>query len=407
MLSTPTRLVIAALVLGAAAIALVAIGLRIASYRGPEATKEATARVERRDITVQTRTTGTLRAASEIELKSRAGGPVVRILVDEGDYVKVGDEILRIDDSDVALQLEDARLRFKNASAEYELACSDHWKTEIPRLTSILKIAENELALAEDLYSKVKELYSKGHASERELLECCLSLETAQVKVTMARQELESASLAWPTRESTYLTAVQQAETQLQLARDRVKDCVVRSPVEGYVLSIPLSVGDTVVPAVEGQPGSVLATIGNTEDLIVEMELPAGLVAQTRKGQPVSISYRGFEEPFKGEITMLSHYGDLSTGSPLFPARVRVISPPADVLLGTTVEVAIDLSSATNVLAIPVEAVHDGYVTVITPRGERAETKVKLGVSDGVYVEVKQGLSEEELVVVPSYGSDE
>jgi HlyD family secretion protein len=399
-ISVGLRSLLTLIVVIAAAIALFIIGLKGAFYFKPEMQIENRVQVERKTIDVVSKITGTLQAAYKVEVKSKVGGPIVGIFAQEGALVSKGDKILQIDDYEASRQLQVAKSRYEQAKAEYEIVQAKQSSTVIARLETDIQLAHNQMMLDEDEYKKIKGLYAKGYASERELIESKAAVEASQARVKQAELDLNSARATWPAEQKVLESSVEQAKSEYEIAATQLADCIVKAPVNGYVLSMALSVGDTAVPSVGGQPGGVLAVIGNTKDLIVKLQLSENLIAQVHRGQSVEINYRGLDKPFKGEIASLSRYGDISTGTVLFPAVIRVLSPPTDVFLGTTVEITVRLGRAENVLAVPVEAVHNGAVTRVLAGNTYSEVIVQLGISDGTYVEVKSGLAEGDEIII-------
>lgn len=173
----------------------------------------------------------------------------------------------------------------------------------------------------------------------------------------------------------------------------------ITAPADGTVTSIGVSDGDRV------SKGQVIAHITNYDDLQTTVQIDELDIPKVKVGQTASIKVNAFPDTtYTGKVTAVANEGTVSNGVSTFDVTVHM-NKPTNVKVGMTTEVSILVQSKDNALYVPIEAVHsinnEKYVVVEKGDGSVARQTVKTGISNEDYVEIKDGLTEGEVVQLP------
>lgn len=401
---------------------------------------------------------GSVSAMLQTKVSSKVGGRINRILVKEGDYIRKGQLLAKIDTSDIINQvnqaksvLESAQTRYQQAKTAYELqkqqvqyslqqaeatlnAARENLlmlKTgarpqEIKQAEALLAQAEANLRNAENNYQRVQTLFSQGAVSRQTFDLAQMQYDVAKAQVEAAKQQVELVKIG-PREEQIKIAeqnvrqaeamyelakaseqqvrirqqdmeaaqaAVEQARAAYNLALNSLKEANVTSPINGYVLTKLVDVGEVVAP---GMPLFVLVDTGSVYVDCVASELD---VAKLRIGQSVDLIFDAMPgQVFKQKITMISPAGDPMSRSFL----VRVTLPQTPFLLkpGMFARARIIVGQKSGIF-LPRSCVYlegtDSYVSVA--EGNKAvKRKVKIGKTIGDLMEILEGVSEGEKVI--------
>lgn len=313
-----------------------------------------TAAPELRDIVKKTVATGALVPRKEIAIKPRVSGVVEKLYVEPGQHVKVRALLARI-------QIVPDVLRLNQAEAS-------------------LRTAELSLANAKSEFERASQHKEKGLISDADF----------------ARQEL-----AFKLRSE----ELEAAETNLQLVRvgaskkaGQVSN-LVYSTVDGMVLDVPIKEGGSVIEANNFNEGTTIASIADMSDMIFQGRVDESEVGSLRDGMPISILVGALgDERFEGQLEYISPKGRDKEGTTEFEIRAAVkLKPGTFIRANYSANADIVLSRRDHVLSI-----NEGWVQYDGPRAsvevevapQRFERRaVELGLSDGIWVEIKQGLT--------------
>lgn len=345
------------------------------------------------------RGTGTLVPRLRRSLLAPGEGVLAEWRVAEGDSVREGDSLgsLRSPDlqDEVSAQeqaLEDARRALETLVLEQAVAVREAADT---RLT-----LQGTLTEATRTLSTTQRLFDIGAASAAEL-------EAAQAAEEAARQAVENAEAnEATTAESRALAqrgaeaAIERAERALAAAREQAAALTLRAPITGRVLELPVAVGDSV------EDGALLVTLASPNDLRVEASLDEAAARAVGAGQRANITVAG--QTFKGSVTQVAAQAQAGTegGAATVPVVLTFDRVPRGLRIGASTAVEIEVGRRENALYLP----RGPYLTTGGERlayvvtGEEAlRQTVLFGLIDGERVEVVDGLSEGQRVVVSSY----
>ena len=209
-----------------------------------------------------------------------------------------------------------------------------------------------------------------------------------------------------------YYPAIISQET-LEIVRDGVSSAnksgsttLVRSTISGLILDIPVKVGNSVTMSNTFNDGTTIATVANMDDLIFDGNIDETEVGRLHVGLPVRISVGALQDVhFDAALEYIAPKATESNGTNLFEIKASV-KVPAGITIrsGYSANAEIVLQEAAGVLTVPESAIQwEGDSTfVYVMDGETWNRRlVETGLSDGLIIEVKSGLSEGEKVRGP------
>ena len=307
-------------------------------------------RVGRADIQSTLSVSGTVSALpnQDVRVSSLVPGRVARMMVAEGDHVREGQVLAKIDDRLFPDQVQQAQAAVDQAKANLE--------------NSRLNLQRNE------------RLLERGIA---------------------ARKDLEDAR----TQASVNKAALSQAEAALSLARLNLSRTEVRSPLTGMIVKRLLSVGEQV----DGTAAQPVFEVASTSEVELFGNVPALYLNKIRVGQALQISTEAFPgKTFQSHVVAISPAVDPATNVGL--VRIRMANGAGLLRLGMFLTAQVPLETHRNALVAPLEAVYrdqDGNPEIYRVQGEKAEAvPVKLGLETKDRVELLSGAQEGETIIL-------
>jgi membrane fusion protein (multidrug efflux system) len=315
-------------------------------------------RVERADLSSALSVTGTIAALpnQDVRVSSLVPGRVAREMVAEGDHLKEGQVLAKIEDRPFLDQIQQAEATVEQAKANLENARLNRERNE--------------------------NLFQRGIA---------------------ARKDLEDAR----TQASVNEAALRQAEAALALARLQLTRTEVRSPIDGTVVKRLVSVGEQV----DGTAAQPLFQVASVAEVELFGNVPALYLGKIRVGQALRISTDAFPgKEFAGRVVAISPAVDPATNVGL--VRIRIANPAGLLRLGMFLTAQVPLETHANALVVPPQAVYrdqQGQARVYRVQGESAEAvPVKLGIETSERVELLSGVKGGETVILSGgYGLSE
>ncbi|SDI10887.1 HlyD family secretion protein [Sinosporangium album] len=192
------------------------------------------------------------------------------------------------------------------------------------------------------------------------------------------------------------------AQADLSKAQDQLDGTKIVAPVSGTILSVAGKAGETA------RTGTFL-TLGNLDELQVKAEFTESDVNQLKIGQKAAITLATSPETrHTGTVTRISPTATTTGQLVTYTATISFDKPPRKLMVGQTASVVVTLEEAEGAIYLPVQAVTgrpDG--TAVVRLRDGGEKSVRTGVRGDQYVQITQGLSEKDLVVVSDAASGE
>lgn len=192
------------------------------------------------------------------------------------------------------------------------------------------------------------------------------------------------------------LSDVSAAQIQLQSLRHTRSDYTITAPCDGTVTELHIEKGDMVTM------GMPVATIANIDSMQVSIKVDEYAVKNVKVGSAVKIFIDAIEKEYEGTLIEVDKTASIEGGVSYFNAKVSFM-PDEDVKSGMSVEVKLTRVNEPNTLSVSQDCLNyrednTAYVYVKDTGGKLVEQDVKLGASDGVYVQVTEGLNEGDTV---------
>lgn len=320
-------------------------------------------------ITESVYASGVVKAAGQYKVYPTVTGPVLALLVQEGDTVRAGTALLHIDD-------RSSRANERSAAAQLQLLvrnASDQGPV-LAQLRQALEQARERYVLDSANVVRQRALWAQQIGS---------------------RAELDQRELAFTTSRSTWRNAARSLEetrarlrTELEVARNTAlisaagnADRTPQSLIDGVVYDLLVEPGELATPQ---QP---VAIIGSATDLYLELEVDERDIARVKVGQDVAVTLELYREAFAATITRIVPLMDARTRT--FTVEARFTERPPQLYPNLTAEANIVLSRKARALTVPASYVLPGD-SVLT--GPETRTAVSIGLRDLERVEVLSGI---------------
>ena len=338
--------------------------------------------------------TGSLAADEQTDVAPSIGGKVIAVGVDLGSYVQRGAVLVRLDDRDARIRLEQATAQVTQAEASVRQAQARIGLRPGQRFdpTRVAEVGSARVALelAEKQLKRYERLIETGDVSrsgyDQQKAQRDQLREQYEAALTAARQNYAGVETAQ--------AAADAARTQIAQARKAISDAVVTAPISGYVADRPADLGEYVTTS------SKIATIVRTNPLRVRIDIPEQMVSNIQVGQSVSVTVSSYpDRSFAGRV---HHVAPSVTPNSRTMTVEAEVENSGDVLKpGQFATIRILLPESTPAVLVPLRAVRteSGTNTVFVIRDGRAESRlVQLGQTEGDLVEIKSGVAANELV---------
>jgi len=275
--------------------------------------------------------TGTIEA-TEVTLSAQAGGPVKWIVADEGTYVRPGDTLLVIDNTEWLYQLEQARGGFEMAEAQFRLALKGAREEDILQSEANYRNAEADVKRMEELY-RVKSISEK-------------QLDDARTRYTVSKQIWEKMKHGSQQEEIDVARAHRdQIKAQMASIQKKVNDCIVISPVAGSITKRFIEQGELT------GIGMALYRISNLSVMDITIYVAESDLPKVALNQKAMVQIDAFQnKEYEGKVAFISSTAEFTPKNIqtkdertklVFSVKVKVPNPdgtlkagiPADVIL--------------------------------------------------------------------------
>ena len=314
-------------------------------------------------IEKETVVTGKVIPDDEVEVKPQISGIIDRILVEEGDKVSSGDLIARIKVVPNEQSLNTAEGRLKKV----QIALNTQKKE----------------------YDRNRKLYEKGIISNVEFTAIELQYNQSKQDVVNAQSDLKIIK-------------------EGSIGGSNAANTNIRATVSGTVLEIPVKEGDQVIQSNTFNAGTTIASIADLGKMIFEGKVDEAEVASLRVGTPLKVSLGAIEDQeLDAKLTFIAPKGTEEQGAVQFKIEAdMVLNDSIFVRAGYSANASLVLDKKENVLALREALIQfdrktqEPYVEIMVDDQKFERREVKLGISDGVNVEILEGVTQEDEVKV-------
>ena len=329
-------------------------------------------------IIVKTVATGSIVPKEEILIKPNISGVIEEVFIEAGEYVKQGDLIAQIKVIPNVSNLTSA-------------------KNNIASNRTALQTAEINYKTQKAIYDRQKGLFDKGVIAANEFdqvnntyLQAKQQVDQARISVNQARQNYDI------------------IKTGTTSGLGNIAQTQVRATVSGMVLDVPVKAGNQVIEANNFNEGTSIASLADVKQMIFEGKVDESEVGKIKEGLPLEITVGAIEnEKFDAILDYIAPKGVAENGAIQFEIKGSLKKIDSIFIrAGLSANASIILEKAEKVLAIKEALVQyddetkKPYVEVEVGDQKFERKDVELGISDGIFVEVKSGISKDDKIKV-------
>jgi HlyD family secretion protein len=350
------------LVLGiVAAVVLAIVASSIVKKRNAQIIAVQIGEVTRQDLASVVTASGEIRPRLYVNITSQTFGKITTIEVKEGDQVKSGQVLLRMEAVQPAagVAAQDAMVRSAGAAATASAASQRTAAAELARARADFERAKLDWDRAEKLFAGGLIAASESEVRRSSYESARAAVDAAESRVRQADAELERST-----------SQQQEARAGLRRSQDELEKTIYSSPIDGVVTSLPVHVGEQMVPGIQNSPGSYLMTVADMAEVTAEVRVDESDVIDVRPGQSCEVTVDAYPDSiFKGRVieigttAILRSTGQstsqITTGSQEakdFKVVIALDNPPAGVRPGLSSTARITTAARQKALSIPIQA---------------------------------------------------
>lgn len=316
---------------------------------------------ERGSIIEKALAVGTIVPRHEIAVKSKISGIVKKLYFDVGDYVRIGDPLMDIAPDPTPLEFAEASRQVELDRVAFENAERDWERSTV--------LSEKELISTQE-FDNAKSRYDE-----------------MQLRLNMSKEKL---------------ALIEKGQTTIA---SKIVENVIKSPVEGTILSRHVNVGDPVVPLTSFQAGTELMALADMKDLMFKGTVDEIDVGKLTQGQQVELKIGALPKgKVLGVLSKISPKAHKDEGSTVFDVEINLTEIGDNTLrAGYSANADVIITKKEDILLIPerlVSFVSDSaFVELQDSVGTISKIQIETGLSDGINIEVVKGVEEGKLVV--------
>ena len=314
--------------------------------------------------------TGKLSPEEEIELKPQISGIIDEIFVEEGDLVRKGDLIARIRVVPNEQSLVSAKSRINSLKLSFDNS--------------------------QTVFNRNKTLFDKGVISKQDF-------ENSELNLNQSKENYEQAQDDYQIIKQGSLSGGSSANT------------TIIAQIPGTILEIPVREGDQVIQSNNFNAGTTIATVADMSQMIFEGKVDESEVGMLEEGKKIIVVLGAInEKEFPAVLTFVAPKGIEQNGAVQFTIKADVdINSSTRIRAGYSANAEIELESKDSVLVIK-EALlqfnritEKPFVELLKENGRFQTKNVEIGLSDGINVEILEGIEEGDEIKVWNKASEE
>jgi HlyD family secretion protein len=317
--------------------------------------------VKKGDIIDKALAIGQIEPENEIAIKSKISGIVKRVHVEVGDKVKVGQPVIEVRPDPTPIEFTETKRNLEIAVVDLEKAANEYKRMKTLREQNL--ISQQEFDAAENTYKQL------------------------QIKLQLAKERLDLLE-----------------KGRIKIAGKQI-DTIIKSPVEGTVLERRVNEGDPVVPLTSYQAGTELLILADMNSLLFKGTVDEIDVGKLHEGMTAQLKIGAIpDQEIWGELTKISPKAKKEENATLFDVEIDITKRGDKVIrAGYSANADLIIQKKENILYIPERLLlfedDKTFVEIKNAEGEIIKKEVKIGLSDGINVEILDGLKEAEEVV--------
>jgi len=359
---------------------------------------EKLAAVERIDLVRSVVATGKIQPVTQVEIKSKASGIILKLPVNVGDTVKAGQVICELDQNDLQPKLRQAQAALSMAQAALKSAQADYARNKVEAAGPDLPFLKHDVERADEMFKANLIAQNAREDAEKNYQMGVNKQQQAEVNLGVTNAAIARAE-----------AQVEQSRASLSQSEEDLRNATIVSPIDGVVLSRDREVGDAVSSIlVMGSGATLVMTVGDLREVYVKGKADESDIGKVYLGQSARITVEAFKDlKFAGKVTKISPMGVEKDNVTTFEVRVSISNKSRKLLATMTANAEIVLEERKGVLAIPEGAIiykkdrsTEVEIPDATAQTGKRRVPVTTGISNGSKTEVAKGLSQGQQVIL-------
>jgi HlyD family secretion protein len=331
-----------------------------------------------------------------VEIGSQMTGVVEQVLVEEGQRVRAGEELIHLDDQEARASV----IQAQGVLAQAQARMKQLKELTLPAAQEALSQAQATLIDAQNTFNRVETLFKNGSSTRAALDDAQKNLDIAQAQLRNAQLQVFTSS----PEGSDYImaqTQVNQALANVHAAESRLSYTVISAPRDGVLISRNVEKGTIAQP---GRALLILAPDG-VNQLVIDVDEKN--LSFIQLGQKARASADAFpNDMFDATVSYINPSVNISRAS--IEVKLNIDTPPSFLRQDMTVSVDITAEEKDNILIIPLNCLYDSDTNqpwVLLLNNNRIEKRnIELGMKGASFAEVTAGLVEGDLIIPVSAG---
>lgn len=353
-------------------------------HKGKEVYAEA---APRREISQVVKATGQVDPRIKVNISAHVIAKISKLFVVEGQEVKAGQPFLELEKYAFSAERDRAASALQIASAQR-------------------RRAQVELGNAELQLKRQKALVEQGIASRDDL-------DQAELRERSARLAVEQAG-----------DSIGEARSSLDRAQEDLRKTTIYSPISGRVIALTAKEGEVVVSGTMNNPASIIATVADLSELLVEVDVDETDIVDVALNQSADVKVDAIpDRAYHGKVVEIGSSGYERPAQPdvtFFKVKILLTDPDVKLRPGMSARAEVKVAVHEQALVVPVEAVvyrrplgPDGKplkegaagadeevkVAFVVDKGKAVQRRVTLGIADATHVEVTGGIKPGDVVI--------
>ena len=422
-----------------------------------------TSTVARDSLTSQVSASGEIKPRTYTNLAANAQGRIVELMVAEGNRVRKGQVVARIErvqaEADVqAQQANVAQAEADAAAAEVGLRAQDD---NLAVQAATIDRTKVQLAQSKTNFDRIAEQWEGGLIAKQEYDRSKNDYEQQQISLREAElrlQQMRTQRAQTATSIGSSKRRIAQAQAQLERVEDILAKHDVIAPLDGVVTNLPVRIGETVVPGIQNSAASAVMTIADMSLITAEVKIDETDIVNVKLGQVAEVKIDALgDRVFPGKVieignsALLRSSGAVASNSATssneakdFKVVIALDEPPEAIRPGLSCTVKITTATHDNVISVPIQALtvrqkgdleaiqaerdrkaknqpeaqkNNAPIDLEAQREQREEVvgvfvvinglaefrPVETGISGSTNIEITKGLEPGEIIIIGSY----
>jgi len=392
------------IIIGISAIVLISLIFMMLSGKKNMGIKVAVEKVANQNIIEEVSASGTIYPESEVKISPDVSGEIIDLYVQEGDTVKKGQLLVRINPDLYQSQLDQAKAGLNNAKAN-----SSNVQAQLTRTKANVEMQRKN-------FERQKKLFDEKVISQQEF-------DNSEAQYSMSKAELEAAEKQ--TLASMYNT--QSVEAGVQQAGKNYNRTTVLAPADGVITGLNSKKGERVVGTAQ-MAGTEMMRISDLSRMEVRVDVNENDIVRIKNGDTAGIEVDAYQgKIFKGVVTQVANSAKNSSAASLstdqvtkYEVKILIIKESYQAIMdenegrmpfrpGMSASVHVYTKTEKNVLAVPVASVtlkekkdnltEKEEVVFVVIKNKAVKRAVKTGIQDTKYIKIIEGLKPGEVIV--------